>query len=468
MKKIVFFFILITTVAKAQLNLNDTNNEELALQRISVTIGGDFFVNGSFPALMTERVDDFLTRIFTEVKQTTFTGVRSEGAFYTVQKEFSDFALRNIKVKRFDGEELKVDLKKFRLNGDFKNNPYLRNGDVIVIPPLDIETNFVEITGAVNKPDIFQFVEGDMLNDAIEFAMGINKSYQNVDTAEISRLSYDGQHEEIIRVGINDEFRLEVGDRIRIIADKTNKMSYKVLVLGEVLQPGYIFITKNKSTLGEVIKKAGGLTKLAWLKKGQIIRGISAEILERKEPLLEMDLKEMLRNQKIDNFIMGRMSDVTPEDTLYFEIENELRALNEMGFLDLSGLDDENSKSSNIKVKDGDVILIPEFENVVNVFGQVPNTGKYEYIEGKDYMYYVDRAGGFGEEADEDVMLIKGNSKNWIPADDDDVKIEPGDYIWIPKVPQRGLSFYLKNSGNLASIISTIATILLLINQLSK
>ena len=259
-----------------------------------------------------------------------------------------------------------------------------------------------------------------------------------------------------------------MGDRVRVIAEETNKKSYKVLVLGEVLQPGYIYITKNNSTLGDVVQKSGGLTKNAWLKKGQLLRGVNANFMVKDEPLTEMKEKEISRNLRFDRMLMVRMSNISPEDTTYFKLESELINLNEMGLLDFTGLDDKNSEISNKIVKDGDVIIIPEFENIVNVFGQVPNIGKYEFVEGKGYMYYINKAGGFGDEADEDVMLIKANTKSWIPVDDEEARVEPGDYIWIPKEPQRDLEFYLKNSGSVAAIVSAIATILVLINQLGK
>ncbi|MDZ7765236.1 MAG: hypothetical protein U5K00_12540 [Melioribacteraceae bacterium] len=38
------------------------------LQPINVTIGGDFIVEGTFPASPNERVDQFVTRIYNEQK----------------------------------------------------------------------------------------------------------------------------------------------------------------------------------------------------------------------------------------------------------------------------------------------------------------------------------------------------------------------------------------------------------------
>ena len=41
---------------------------------------------------------------------------------------------RGLILKNANGEEIIIDLAKFRVNGDFINNPYLKNDDVIIFP----------------------------------------------------------------------------------------------------------------------------------------------------------------------------------------------------------------------------------------------------------------------------------------------------------------------------------------------
>jgi len=83
--------------------------------------------------------------------------------------------LRNITLKRTNGEELKLDLMKFRRTGDFVNNPYLKNDDVLIFPSSDLDRNFFSINGAINKPGKYHFRDGDKLNNAIELAMELIK-----------------------------------------------------------------------------------------------------------------------------------------------------------------------------------------------------------------------------------------------------------------------------------------------------
>ena len=252
MKKILIAFITLALFANfnAQFLDNEQSQNNLAgLSLITVTIGGDFLVNGSFPASRTERLDQFITRIYNEARSQAIRPVANENLLMKFISEAENFALRDITLKRMDGSEQKIDLKRFRLTGNFENNPYLKNDDVVIFPNYDLEYDFVDISGAINKPGKFQFVEGDKLEDALLFAGGINKAYENVNRAVISRLSYDGETEERIEVGLDEEFYLKRGDRIKVAADQTKRQDYKVLVLGEVQNPGYYYITKNSTTL---------------------------------------------------------------------------------------------------------------------------------------------------------------------------------------------------------------------------
>jgi hypothetical protein len=57
----------------AQLNDEKTDFSSLGrIGTISVTIGGDFIITGSFPSMVTERVDQFVTRMYTQTREKIF------------------------------------------------------------------------------------------------------------------------------------------------------------------------------------------------------------------------------------------------------------------------------------------------------------------------------------------------------------------------------------------------------------
>jgi protein involved in polysaccharide export with SLBB domain len=477
MKKysILLLIILFTTI-NAQFDNNKNENFLSGANLISVTIGGKFIITGTFPASATERVDQFITRMYSQGKEKLLSNAStSKELLSKTKKDLAEYSFRNIKLKRTDGKEIILDLEKFRLNGNFVNNPYLKNDDVLIFPSADLERNFFSISGAVNNPGKFHFVDGDKLKDAIEFAGGINKAYENVINANINRLSYDGREQKVLSVGINDNFTLERGDRIVIVADETMKKDFSVMIYGEVNSPGVIPITKDKTSLSEVINKAGGLTKSASLRHAKLYTGNSVySIMEKqfisnvKEYPLSPDFNLNSNYVSLEQLMMSRMSSLVAEDTAYFNAENQLRILMEGSSLDFTKLDDPNSDVSRYQVRDNDIIIIPSKDSSVYVFGQVLSPGHVPFSPNKEYKYYINKANGFGEYAERnDVMIIKGVNRNWIEAKDN-VVIEEGDYIYIPRKTMRSFNSYVSQFGTYLGIVGSAATIILLLLQFKK
>ncbi|KUO60802.1 hypothetical protein APF79_04805 [bacterium BRH_c32] len=479
MKKILILFLILTALGK--LNAQDEKDlyKQLTssnmLQAISVTVGGDFIVNGSFGAMAAQRVDNFITQLAMQFQKESSIVVNAVPSEDDKTKEIKTFPLRDITLRRANGTKLNVDLMKFRMTGDFKYNPFLMNDDVIIFPNYNKINNYVEIIGGVNKPTSFQFVEGDKLSDAILFAGGLNLAYENITTAEISRIKSDGS-EEIISVPLNSEFNLQRGDRIKVQFSENYKQSYKILVLGEVITPGYQFVVKDGTPLKTVIEKAGGFQENADLKNAIIIRyntGVNKIISDfvnlhgKKE---NKDLLKLLISDRQELTSMNRLSNLTEEDSFYFFIDNYLRITKEEKLVDFIQLTDPNSEASKFLIKDGDLIIVPQFLNKVYVFGQIPNPGYIEYNNDKDLTYYVDKSGGLTENSKDydEVILIKGDSREWITGDNAKGKIEPGDFVYVPKDPPRTFSWYLNRVSLSAGIIGSVATVILLINQFGK
>ena len=469
--KIVTYFLFIICFTAYPQNLQNKNlsNDFLNMTTISVTIGGSFPVNGTFPALMTERVDEFITRIYADAVDLTLK-VTNDPEIYRKQKEeLVNFALRGIKLKRSNSEELTIDLQKFRLDGDFINNPYLKNDDVIIFPTYDISRNFFSVYGAVNKPGTFFYLEGDKISDALELADGINPAYENVDSVEISRLSFDGQIQTNTNIAIDSDFLIQRGDRLRFLARDTQKRNFAVAVLGEVNIPGTIPISKDNTTLFEVIRLCGGFTPQASLKRARVYSKNSLAILLEKQYNISLSEQPDLEDPKFRNTILNlelalmyRMSNIIVEDTNYFNLENQLRVLTEGSSLDFRKINDPTSDIANYKVQSGDMIIIPPIQNSIYVFGQVLRPGHVTFIEGKDYKYYVNEASGIGELAEEDeIMVIKGGSRAWISPLREKVEIEEGDYIYVPKENLRSFRSYVFEYSVYISLLASIAAILL-------
>jgi polysaccharide biosynthesis/export protein len=405
---------------------------------ISVSISGSFVVTGTFPASPQERISQFLTR--------TYLRVNSEVRF----------AERNIILKRFTGETIPIDLLKFKATGDFSFNPYLKNEDLIIIPPNNLDLNFISIEGAVMAPKTFLYVEGDRLLDALLFAQGIDPSFGPVTKALINRIGTDGNKEQEDTAIIADNPVLHRGDRIKILAEDVLRKDYKVFIDGEVAHPGPVFITRNTTTIRTVVEKAGGLKPTADLNRAELIRGANV-------------FRSTIFTEDFETLLMGRMSKISEEDSAAFIVDNKLRIMRGNGSVNFAKIFDEKSNDGTFIVKSGDYIVIPEKVDLVYVFGQVNFPGYIPLISGKPVAYYLENAGGIGITAKSEVYLIKGKTRTWIEVNKvKSYAVESGDYIWVPKKPIHHLNFYLQQIGFLASIITSLATLILLFAQFNR
>ncbi|MCH8034708.1 MAG: SLBB domain-containing protein [Bacteroidetes bacterium] len=474
MKKslIIILLLIATAFANAQVLDNRLNNANLlSTATISVTIGGDFPVTGSFPAFISDRVDQLVTRLYLEARERAVRTSNDPQIIRKVESKLNNYSLRGIILKRNTGEEISVDLQRFRITGDFNYNPYLKNDDVLIFPANDISRNFFTISGAVNKPGLFFFVEGDSLNDALEIAMGVNNAFEDVNNVLISRLSYDGETLYTDTVEINSNIKLKRGDRIKVLAPETQRKNYYVMVLGEIRNSGSFPITRNNTKLYDVIQTAGGFTKEASLRRAKLYSGNSLAVFLEKQYGIDLadkpDLEDVnLRNTivNLETMLMYRMSNVYPEDSSYFFLENQLRVLTEGSSLDFTNIDDPESDISSYIVKSGDVIVVPAIKKSVYVFGQVAKPGYVPLAEGKEFSYYISEAGGMGELAvPDEIMVIKGGSRYWISPYEQTVILEEGDYVYVPK--ERLISFRTSAAEYAIYIgmLGSIATVILLI-----
>lgn len=427
---------------------------------IAVSVGGYAPMTGTYTSFPFERVDQFITRVF--------------------ERAGGSYATRNIILQRATGEKIKVDLQKFRATGDFSYNPTLKNEDFILFPWFNLEYESFNLTGAVKNQGRYQFIEGDRIADAITIAGGLNPAYENVHEVEISRLSYDGMKEDLIRTEISANPEIKRGDRVRILADENFRKNYGTYIFGEIRRPGFIAMTKDNYSLSQVLEKTGGLLETADAEKAIIFNSsdLSAIYIDRQYnvgfdqsgQLQKLQSGILDRINQIENSLFLRMSNLAEEDTAYFAIETRLRTLFNESRVSIKNYKDTNSFAAHYYVHYGDYVYIPPKEKFIHVFGQVSKPGDILFVEGKDYSYYIEQCGGFSELAKQNPMVITGENKEWISTSDKDkhVTLHAGDYIFVPKVPIHTFPYYLDLASRYSTIVGAIATTILLIVQVTK
>lgn len=453
---LLFWAIAMPLYSQSAQSLSKLLPESSNLGSINVTIGGNFVMNGSFSVFGAERFDQFITRLYENYKAERLKATNGKTTFIENNITDLDIALRDITLKHSNGSVEKIDLAKFRITGDMKYNPYLRLDDFIYFPKLELNRNFFAIDGAVYAPGKFQFVDGDKLQDAILLAQGFDKSFDKIDNIVISRLSADGDTETLIKCSPDDNPELKRGDRIEVVASEVYRKDFKVTINGEVNNPGRIYITKGKTTLREVIQKAGGFTSKADLSKAELLRGGNV-------------FKSNFFSEEFEKLMMSRMAEIAPDDSITFFVDNRLRFARANGVIDFSRINSDTASSGGFLVQDGDYISVPEKIDLVYVFGHVYNPGYLKFEQGKSYTYYIEKVGGIGQNPKGEIYLIKGKTRSWIKIDEKNPPvIEAGDYIWVPKQPTRTFDYYLTRVTAVAGVVAAVATTILLIVQLNK
>jgi protein involved in polysaccharide export with SLBB domain len=362
---------------------------------------------------------------------------------------------RNIILKRRDGSTARIDIPKFLATKEDKHNPYLREGDVVIVPRKNPSKNVIGVYGEVNNPGRFEYVEGDSITDALKIALGCTR-LANLDSIEFSRLDSEAKilETKILKLsdisdGNSKNILLEPGDRIVVKQKLELREDFVVHIGGEVKYPGTYPVTKNNTRLSDALRSAGGFTEFASLK--------SAELYRRSVSPRDIDIER----------IMSMRGSISPDDTASYFMETELRLQKEIVNVDFEKLFLQKNKSQDVLLQDGDYIQIPSIKNTIYVFGQVISPGHIPFIKGGTLEYYTSKCGGFTDAARKgDVKIIKSKTKQWL--DPDETTIEEGDYIWIPKTPERSFAYYTTVLSQTASILSVVIGIAVLIVQVTK
>lgn len=358
---------------------------------------------------------------------------------------------RNILIKRRTGESVPVDLQKFNLTGDLKANPFLRDGDVIIVPTEETSAGRVYIAGALKNPDIFEFAPGDCVGDLITMAHGFTT---DADSSKIELVRFKGTGSnttrELLHLPADNpqareqsmRFPLQPDDRLFVRFQYKFHETRNIEIEGEVLYPGFYALEEGEIRLSEMIERAGGFSSEASLKNAYIQRRAQEDVLDPEyERLKKMTVLEMTESERD-----------------YFKIKSRERT-GGMG-VDFVALFEKGDKSQDVILRDHDLIHIPAQEMTVKVTGQVLNPGLYPYKPDMNVKHYLTEAGGFNWNARKSrVRLIRSQTGEWAKPDDD-TAVEIGDTIFIPEKPERD---YWQLSRDLIAVAAQLATIFLVI-----
>lgn len=353
-------------------------------------------------------------------------------------------------------EIIQVDVKGL-LNGTVADIPLQRN-DVLYIPSIhDLKEEYtLTIHGEVANPGTYLYSDNMTVEDVILQAGGLLEAAATT-KIEIARrvkepksttfsttvgqnFSFDLKDGLLLGDGSGD-FHLEPFDEIYIRKSPAYHQQQNVAVGGEVLFNGSYALSKKNERLSDLIAKAGGITPDAYVKGARLIRRMTEEELRRKEGALRMT------QMGVGDSISIKKLDLSDTYSVGISLEKALQ---------------NPGSDYDMVLREGDMLFVPEYVSTVKINGAVmyPNTVLYK--KGENLRYYINQAGGFGNDAKKRKAYIvymngtvsrlkSGNTK----------AIEPGSEIIVPsKDPRKKMSAaeIIGMGTSAASLATMVAT----------
>ncbi len=360
---------------------------------------------------------------------------------------------RNIQIMRLDengqwhNTGRRVDLELWNRTGDEQYNPFMLDGEQIVVPAA--KSDSIYVTGAVQRPGSYEFAPGDRVSDLIVLGNGL-RAHSPPKHAHLLRLLDDGGGApidiDLTRALAGDaeaNIPVQIGDKLYVIGD-----TKWVYVEGEVKFPGPFRLNEGLR-LKELLQQAE-LTPEASVVQASLIRKVNYEqTATEDDPALDR-LLGIPRTQRTD-----------AEEALITLKTQQLSGRLPVDFVALMAGDERH----NILLQDGDVVRIPRFVPSVRVTGAVVAPANIPYDAALTVGGYIDLAGGFNTRAKrKDIIIVEGNTGNAIGATSESI-VRPGDAIFVPPreiVPGQGYRIARETIAMLGSVASLVLTIFLI------
>ena len=303
----------------------------------------------------------------------------------------------------------------------------LRANDMLFITSVsDMQEDYtVTIFGSVARPDTYPFAEkmtvedlviasGGLLESASTANITITRRLKDTKSMQVSDLLF-----ETFTVDINENlavdgsgFELQPFDQVFVRRSPVYIMQSSVKVQGEVAFEGDYPLSHRNMRLSEVIVAAGGTNPGAFVEGAYLLRKMTDE-----ERLQNSALSSMIEKQAGNERDSLSMAGIEMSD-LYTVGINLADALANPG------------SNSDVVLRNGDVIMVPEYNGTVRVMGAVLYPNSVSYKDGKNLRYYVKSAGGFDNRARKSrafVIYMNGMVDSGLSA-----KVQPGSIVIIP------------------------------------
>lgn len=350
----------------------------------------------------------------------------------------------------------------------------LQREDKVVIKSIfELREDFkVTVQGEVRQPGTFEYADRMNLEALIQMAGGF-KEGATPNRIEISRriknsdaTSASAQTAEVFTVNVDpdlkvqqDGFTLKPFDIVSIRSSESYHVQRQIKIEGEVLYPGVYTIIKKDERISDIIKRAGGLSPLAYVEGASLRRNGKGD--------LRMDSLETLREDREKLLNLQRLKQSGARDTTSLDKDLQILRSDLVG-IDLKKIMEKPLSRYDLIVENEDVIRVPKELQTIRVTGEVLKPNSIVYTKGKSFTGYISGSGGFSYNAyKKGAFIVYSNGSvaanrkflffNNFP------QVKPGSEIFVPKRAEReklNATAFIGISTAVASLAAIIVTLL--------
>ena len=343
------------------------------------------------------------------------------------------------------------------MKGTVADIPLCEN-DVLFIPTRSdmMQEKTITIHGEVHYPGVYRYADDETIEDIVLQAGGLKETASTIKVDVARRVSnpkalrndsiiaktYSFSLKDGFVIDGEPGFKLMPFDEVYVRRSPAYSAQRNITIEGQATFSGVYTLSSKNERLSEAIRKAGGLTDMAYVKGARLIRRTSPD--EQGRILAVTHMIETQVGQKDSlNAAMLQLSGSYP---VGIELDKAMA---------------HPGSDYDIVLREGDRIVIPEYTGTVKISGDVMFPNTVTYAKGKRADWYINQAGGWGNRAKKShTFIIYMNGT--VARVGHNTKILPGCEIVVPSKPKSSgntLGQWLGIGSSVASIAAMIATI---------
>ena len=340
----------------------------------------------------------------------------------------------------------------------------LRRNDILVISSIHElqDRGAVTINGEVARPGVYPYADNMTIEDLVLQAGGLRES-ASVVMVEVSRrlknpksTSTSNEITQMFQLTLKDgliidgqnDFVLQPYDIVDIRRSPAYQPQRRISINGEVVFPGRYTLVQKNERLSDVIARAGGITNDAYVRGARLIRHMNEEELAVQRDAVNLAARDRGRDSlSVSSVVINE----------YYSIGIQLdKALAEPG------------SDFDVVLREGDTLIVPEFDSTVRISGAVMYPNTVNYLSGQKLSYYINQAGGYAIRAKRSKAYVVYMNGTISRVRRGKFRVEPGCQIIVPTKRERNNSLSVAESMSLATSAASVGTMAATIANILK